>query len=79
MELDEWLRYGMERNWCGPPVCSTHDGVPTSDSEESEFDEGSDPCIHVIRMYPDKETKLAVEINHAPSVWRQRSWIPSLS
>lgn len=70
LEFDEWMAYGLARGWAGPPVCSTHDGIPTSEAEDDEFEEG-DPCIHVIRLYEDAETKAAVEENHAPSVWRQ--------
>jgi hypothetical protein len=31
---------------------------------------GSDPCIHILRLYEDKESKDAVECSHSPSVWR---------
>lgn len=75
MELDEWIRYGLGRGWCGPPVCSTHDGTPTSEAEEDEFENGMDPCIHIVRLYPDTQTKLAIEGSHAPSVWRQQGWL----
>ena len=67
--FEEWLRIGVENGWCGPSVCYTHDGLPTSEAEDNEFEE-SDPCIHVIRLYEDEGTKLGVEANHPPSVWR---------
>lgn len=67
--FEEWLRTGVENGWCGPSVCYTHDGLPTSEAEDNEFEE-NDPCIHVIRLYEDEETKLGVEANHSPSVWR---------
>jgi hypothetical protein len=70
MTVDEWLVYGYEKGWCGPPVCEIHDGLPTTIFEDEEFDEGSDPCIHVIRLYEDDEIKKAVEANHSPSTWR---------
>ncbi len=70
--FDDWLEYGMDQGWCGPAVCETHDGLPLSSSEEEEFfEQGLDPCIHVIRLYEDFETKFAVEENHAPSQWRK--------
>jgi hypothetical protein len=70
--FDDWLAYGMDQGWCGPTVCETHDGLPLSASEEEEFfEQGLDPCIHVIRLYEDFETKFAVEENHAPSQWRK--------
>jgi len=65
----EWIKYGVEQGWCGPPVCYTHDGLPTSPEEDEEFEE-HDPCLHIVRLYEDSEHKLAVEDNHSPSVWR---------
>jgi hypothetical protein len=69
MTYDEWIKIGMENDWCGPPVCYTHDGLPTSEEEDLEFSDG-DPCIHIARLYESKEVKDAVEENHSPSVWR---------
>lgn len=69
MEFSEWMKIGIEKGWCGPPVCYTHDGLPMSTSEEEEFIEG-DPCIHIIRMYESKEIADAVVENHSPSIWR---------
>lgn len=70
MDFVEWMTYGIQQGWCGAPVCYTHDGLPTAESEDEQFDEGSDPCLHVVRLYEDTEMKGAVESNHAPSVWR---------
>ncbi len=70
VDFDEWLEEGYVRGWIGPPVCETHDGMPMSDEELAEFDNGSDPCIHILRLYEDKESKDAVECSHSPSVWR---------
>lgn len=69
MHFDDWMRYGIDQGWCGPPVCSTHDGIPTSAVEDDAW-EDYDPCIHVARLYEDNEVKVAVEANHSPSVWR---------
>lgn len=69
--FDEWLRVGIQMGWCGPGVCYTHDGVPTTASEDEQFETG-DPCVHILRLYPDLRTKKEVEANHSPSVWRQR-------
>jgi hypothetical protein len=68
--FDEWISYGIEKGWCGPPVCYTHDGLPMSEQEYSEFDEGQDPCTHVVRMYEDIDMKKSIEENHSPSQWR---------
>lgn len=70
MEFEDWLTIGMSEGWCGPAVCSTHDGVPMSDAEADEFVDG-DPCIHIIRLYADADQRVAVEAAHAPSVWRR--------
>lgn len=70
MEFSEWVRIGIENGWCGPPVCYTHDGLPTSVAEDDVWIEGDDPCMHVIRLYESPEHQAAVEENHAPSQWR---------
>lgn len=70
MSFDEWMSIGIARGWCGPPVCYTHDGLPTAFAEDEEFEEGSDPCLHIIRLYEDEEHRAAVEEAHSPSQWR---------
>jgi hypothetical protein len=67
--FDEWLQEGISNGFVGPAICYTHDGLPLSEQENEEFEEG-DPCVHILRLYEDKETKVAVEENHSPSVWR---------
>ena len=69
MDFNHWLKYGIEQGFCGPPVCSTHDGIPTSHAEDLEWEE-HDPCIHVIRPYIDRDHKEEVERCHLPSKWR---------
>ena len=71
MEFYEWVRIGCRSGWCGPPVCSVHDGTPTAEFEDEEFDSGGDPCIHIIRLYGDINVRDAVEQNHPPSQWRK--------
>jgi len=68
--FDEWMAYGLEKGWCGPPVCYTHDGLPMSENEMQEFDDGTDPCMHIVRMYEDIDMKDQIEDNHSPSKWR---------
>jgi hypothetical protein len=41
-----------------------------SEQEDAEFGEGQDPCVHVVRMYDDIDTKKEIENNHSPSQWR---------
>jgi hypothetical protein len=66
--FDEWLRYGYNKGWCGPDVCYTHDGLPSTIEEENDWE--SEPCIYIIRLYKDLNVKASVEKNHSPSVWR---------
>jgi hypothetical protein len=68
--FDEWLQEGLSLGFCGPAICYPHDGLPLTGQEDEQFSEGEDPCIHIIRLYEDKETKKAVEENHSPSIWR---------
>ena len=68
-DFDDWMAFGIKQGWCGPPVCSTHDGIPTSEAEDEEWEE-HDPCIHIIRPYTEEAHKVAVEANHSPSTWR---------
>lgn len=70
MTQAEWLELGLKQGWCGPALCFTHDGVPTS-LEEDELFEQYDPCIHIVRLYETPEIKMAVENNHSASIWRQ--------
>lgn len=74
MDQSEWIEYGIKNGWCSPPVCSTHDGIPTTALEDEEFDD-TDPCIHIFRLYEDLDMKTAVEENYAPAVWRKHGFI----
>lgn len=71
MSFEDWLKAGIDGGWCGPPVCHTHDGLPTSAAEDDQFEDGGEPCQHIIRLYPDAAAKAAIEANHSPSVWRR--------
>jgi hypothetical protein len=54
MDIFEWIEYGEKRGYCSPAVCSTHDGLPMSDLENEEWDQGGDPCVHALRLYEQK-------------------------
>lgn len=69
-KFEQWLKVGVSRGWCGPAVCNTHDGIPMSEDEDERFESGEDPCVHIVRLYPDARTRTAVESNHPPSLWR---------
>ena len=51
-EFGIWLTSGLERGWISDPYCNTHDGGYEYMSEEeiAEWDEGGDPCCHVVRL-----------------------------
>lgn len=68
MQYQEWLEIGRKQKFISPAVCSTHDGIPMSDEEISLFDDGDDPCIHVLRLYEDE--KKAAEVEPNVPVWR---------
>lgn len=53
MTYEEWLQTGVEEGYCSRPVCDTHDGLPRTAEEEDEWDEGGDPCLPAVRLYPD--------------------------
>lgn len=75
MDRREWLEFGIRQGFCSAPVCSTHDGIPTSAGEDNEWDEGNDPCVHVIRPYADDDERLVVEDNFSPAQWRKAEWL----
>lgn len=47
----EWLAIGVAQGWVSLPVCDTHNGPPLTDGEMDEFDDGSDPCVLVMRVW----------------------------
>jgi hypothetical protein len=50
-EFEIWLNNGIERGWITVPFCNTHDGDPyMTEEEEQEWEEGGDPCQHVIKL-----------------------------
>lgn len=54
MTWHEWLEVGVNNGWVSPVQCATHEGVPTTDDEDEQYDEGDDPCLPVLRVWPDK-------------------------
>lgn len=73
MSFDTWWQIGYEKNWVGPPVCYLHDGIPTSEEEENELNEGHDPCLHIMRVYESQGHKIEIEDFHTTSVWRAKN------
>lgn len=66
VDFEDWLAQGYAAGFVGPPVCSTHDGVPMTEDEY----EDDEPCVHILRLYEDAGVKAAVEAEHSPSQWR---------
>jgi len=50
MDFDQWLKYGIDNGFCTDQFCNTHDGFPMSEAEEAEWEEGGDPCAHMVRL-----------------------------
>lgn len=48
-----WVKHGERKGWITGPVCATHDGIPGTDEENEEWEEGHDPCQHVLRLWGD--------------------------
>ena len=46
--------------WISTPTCQTHDGgfEYLSDEQVAEFDEGADPCVHVLYLLPQQSIAL---------------------
>jgi hypothetical protein len=61
MTFDEWIKTGYDLGYCSPPVCSTHDGTPTTATEDEQWEEGDDPCLHVVRLYNTSKKRKALK------------------
>jgi len=56
MDVYDWVKLGEEKGFCSPAVCATHDGIPGVGNEEAEWEEGHDPCQHIVRLLHEGET-----------------------
>lgn len=50
MDFDEWLAYGIANGFCSEQVCETHGWIPSTETEDVLFEQGHDPCRHVVRL-----------------------------
>ena len=64
MNYGQWAQYGIKNGWATPPVCATHDGVPNSEEEEDAWEQGEDPCVHVIRLVESPEVLESIKRNN---------------
>lgn len=51
MDMGEWLQLGVARGWCSEVVCDTHEGLPSTDAEFADWEQGFDPCVPAVRLY----------------------------
>jgi hypothetical protein len=63
MDIGEWIDYGLEHGYCTPPVCNTHDSVPSTEAEDIEWEDGFDPCVHVMRVLESPDMRDELERN----------------
>lgn len=69
MNIDQWLQYGYKNGWCTAPLCITHDGLPTSETEDHQLEQ-DDICIAIIRLCDDHQHQTQITDNHTASQWR---------
>jgi len=53
MSFDHWLKFGIEQGFCGEGLCIQHEGTPFTPDEEQRYENGDDPCVPVVRVFPD--------------------------
>jgi hypothetical protein len=70
MTFDEWIKMGYDMGYCSPPVCTTHDGIPTTATEDEAWEDRIDVCLHIACLYSSVEEKKSIEANYLPSTWR---------
>lgn len=51
LDFFAWLDIGSKRGWVSTPVCVTHDGLPSTEEEDTEWEEGFDPCVAGMRVW----------------------------
>jgi hypothetical protein len=50
VNFTEWLEYGLDKKFVIGPNCATHHGIPTTEEEDQAWEEGEDPCEHILRL-----------------------------
>ena len=50
LTFDAWLAIGNFLGYCSEQFCETHDGGPFTEAEYAAWDNGDDPCRHVVRL-----------------------------
>ena len=55
MTFEEWLAYGVANKFCSEQVCDTHAGYPVTETELQLFEDGTDLCVHVVRLGSEED------------------------
>ena len=55
MNQQEWIEMGVDKGWCAPMVCETHEGLPMTEAERLDWEEGFDPCLFALRLLGEGE------------------------
>jgi hypothetical protein len=50
MTFEQWLNEGIQLGYCSKPVCNTHEGLPSTEEEDEEWENGGDPCVPAVRL-----------------------------
>ena len=51
LDFQDWLAKGVKAGWVSDVVCETHDGLPMTDEEQNQWEEGFDPCLPAVRVW----------------------------
>lgn len=47
MNIHEWIQYGIDNGFATPAVCSTHDGIPSTEKEDVAGEDGEGCSIDI--------------------------------
>ena len=64
LTFEQWLNYGVKHGYCSEQFCDTHDGAPKHESEEQAWEEGSDPCMHMVRLGQPSDWDISEPLKH---------------
>jgi len=53
VEFIDEVTPGVVAGFCGEAVCIQHDGTPFTADEADQFEAGDDPCLPMVRVFPD--------------------------
>lgn len=47
----EVLEQATNKGWASKIVCATHDGLPRTEEEDADWEQGLDPCVPAVRLW----------------------------